>query len=467
MNLPHFSLAPKALQAVIGAFLLSASVFQAAYAAPTGVTGVAVPLRTPVSVDRITASNYGMSIFIWNNPSTTARDLATLQAADVGWQKTLFKWRDMNPNAGVYDFNESDRVVAASNQAHLKIIARIDFQPWWSRSDQTYANARPDNLQWYADFVRVFANRYKAGSVSGHVDAIEVWNEPNLQSEWGGTISQQSASDYVHMLQLTYTAVKAVDPSIQVISAGLSPTGVYDGRAAPDDQYLQWMYNAGLSGNYDVLGLNANAQVADPTAAPGSIDGLADGSFYFRRIEQMRAIEVRNGDSRPVWLMEYGWTSDSIHPDRMWYAVSEDQKSISILAAMQYARTNWPWMGVMTLWGMPDPTWTPDREEYWWMVTNPDGTDRPAITNLIRAAQANLLPVSPLFPPAPTSMVVGTSSAAGGSAAAQSSVAAGNGAPAAITDAGTPPATDTTPLAPDGVVPLAPADISNAAVDGS
>ena len=136
---------------------------------------------------------------------------------------------------------------------------------------------------------RNFADRYKTGSVFGHVDAIEVWNEPNLQREWGDTISPQSAADYVRLLQLTYATVKAVDPGIQVITAGLSPTGISDGTAAPDDQYLQWMYSAGLSGNYDVLGLNANAQVADPTAAPGSVDGFADGSFYFRRVEQMRA----------------------------------------------------------------------------------------------------------------------------------------------------------------------------------
>ena len=33
---------------------------------------------------------------------------------------------------------------------------------------------------------------------------------------------------------------------------------------------------------------------------------------------------------------EFGWTSDPIHPDRTWYAVSEDQKSASILSALQY-----------------------------------------------------------------------------------------------------------------------------------
>jgi hypothetical protein len=141
-----------------------------------------------------------------------------------------------------------------------------------------------------------------------------------------------------------------------------------------------------------VLGVNANAQVADPTALPGSVPGFDAGSFYFRHVEQLRAIEERNGDALPVWLMEFGWTSDPIHPDRAWYAVSEEQKGASILAALRYARANWPWMGIMTLWGMPDPTWTPDREEYWWMVANPDGSDRPALDDLLAAAQSNLLP---------------------------------------------------------------------------
>jgi polysaccharide biosynthesis protein PslG len=378
--------------AALACLVLSTLPVGAALAESGAAVNVVTPIRTPVSNDRLVLSHYGMSVFIWNNPSTTGRDLQALQAADFGWQKTLFKWRDMNPDIGVYDFNEADRVVSASNQAHIKIIARIDFQPWWSRSDQTYANARPDNLQWYADFVRIFADRYRTGSPYGHVDAIEIWNEPNLRSEWGGTISQQTAADYVQMLSLSYAAIKSVDPNIMVVTAGLSPTGDYDGSAAPDDQFLQWMYNDGLSGHYDILGLNANAQVADPTAAPGSVPGFPDGSFYFRRVEQMRAIEEHNGDVNPVWLVEYGWTSDTVHPDRSWYAVSEEQKGADILAAMRYARANWPWMGVMTLWGMPDPAWTPDREEYWWMVSNPDGTDRPALDDLITAAQNNTLP---------------------------------------------------------------------------
>ena len=64
-------------------------------------------------------------------------------------------------------------------------------------------------------------------SAVGTVQAIEVWNEVNLDREWGGgPITRQTATDYVRLLGMSYDAIKAADPNITVITAGLSPTGV-------------------------------------------------------------------------------------------------------------------------------------------------------------------------------------------------------------------------------------------------
>ena len=65
MNLPHFSLALKPLQAVIAALLLGASALHTAHAEPIAAANVAIPGRTPVSRDRLATSNYGMSIFVY------------------------------------------------------------------------------------------------------------------------------------------------------------------------------------------------------------------------------------------------------------------------------------------------------------------------------------------------------------------------------------------------------------------
>jgi hypothetical protein len=73
--------------------------------------------------------------------------------------------------------------VKASTANGVKIIARIDFEPDWARHDHAH-NGPPDNYQDYADFISVFANRYRPGSAIGTVDAIDVWNEVNLNREW-------------------------------------------------------------------------------------------------------------------------------------------------------------------------------------------------------------------------------------------------------------------------------------------
>jgi len=352
-------------------------------------TGTLAPTVTSVVAERL----YGMNMFIWNHPESTARDLGTVRQAGFTWQKTLFQWREIEGACkGCFDWRESDRVAKATRDAGVKLLVRIDFEPYWARTDKAH-NGRPDSLHDFSDFVRAVADRYKPGSPNGQVDAIEVWNEPNLQREWGEPISRQSAATYVQLLTGAYQAIKAVSPSTLVVTAGLSPTGWSDDTARPDDQYLGWMFDAGLSGNYDVLGLHGNSQVSDPTAAPGSMPGLEDGSFYFRRIEQLRRIQEARGDAhKPVWLLEFGWTSDAIHPAYSWFAVSEDQKAKNLLSAFQYARSNWPWLGAMFVGTLPDPSWNHQREEYWWAIADPDGTPRQALRSILAAAQAKQLP---------------------------------------------------------------------------
>jgi hypothetical protein len=52
----------------------------------------------------------------------------------------------------------------------------------------------------------------------------------------------------------------------------------------------------------------------------------------------------------------------------------------------------------MTVWTLADPRWSLtdsnpwDDEMYWWAITNPDGTIRPAFDRLTRARKAGELP---------------------------------------------------------------------------
>jgi hypothetical protein len=106
-----------------------------------------------------------------------------------------------------------------------------------------------------------------------------------------------------------------------------------------------------------------------------------------------------NGDAgKQVWINEFGWTTDTVHPDRAFYAVTPEQQADYIVRAFQYARQYWqPWVGPMFVWNIPDPTWAPDAtgvypEQYYWGITETDGTPRPAYTALANARASGLLP---------------------------------------------------------------------------
>lgn len=377
------------------ALIVSAAIAIAALAPQT-----AQPAGAAASAYRADSPEYGLSVFLYGNPNTTARDLGKLQALRFGWMKSLFQWRDLEGACkGCFSWGESDRIVSAAAAAGVKIMARLDFQPNWARPDHAH-NGPPSNYQDYADFVYYFVDRYKVGSPYGTVQAIEIWNEVNLDREWGmGAINQQSASDYVRLLRLSYQAAKAADPEVTVVTAGLSPTGWNDDTARDDVLFMQWLFEAGMKGNYDALGVHANASCpqveADPNVLPcAALPAANHSQFFFRRVEQLRAVQVANGDGdKQVWILEFGWTSDTVNPSYSWFRTTEEKKGDLIVSGFKFARQNWaPWVGAMFLWNLPDPSWTSSREEYWWSIAEPTGAPRASYTRLLQARTSGELP---------------------------------------------------------------------------
>jgi hypothetical protein len=359
-----------------------------------GITYSSAPVQAP-------SPDYGVSVFIWGEPAATGRLMNQVKDIGFHWVRQLFQWSAIEgADKGQFDWSEADRVVKAANDAGVKIIARLDYAPDWSQANPV-TNGPPDDLNDFGDFVNALVARYGPSSTQGvgHVDAIEVWNEPNLAREWGGaTIDQNQAGQYVNMLKVAYEAAKTADPQITVISAGLTPTGTTDGTAQPDDQYLQWLYDAGAAQYFDVLGAHGAGYKAPPDMSPDAVaaDPSYGGhpSFSFRRVEQLRQVMVNNNDTaKQVWLLEFGWTSDEVNPAYAWHRVTEQQKADYIVGAYEWARNNWsPWIGVMVLWNLAAPGWTRNNEEYWWSITNPDGSTRPAYDALKAARQNGTLP---------------------------------------------------------------------------
>jgi hypothetical protein len=341
-------------------------------------------------------------VFLWGHADTTDRDLKLAKEAGFTWVKQRFEWRYIEKSKkDAFEWHEPDRIVDAVNKAGLGMVVRLDNQPEWARRDQLFPKSGPpEKIEDWKDYVEAVAERYK-----GKIAAYEIWNEPNIAREWGDV--RPDARAYTELLKVAYTAIKKEDPNALVISAGLAPTTELSDRAIPDTQFLTEMYAAGAGQSFDMLGAHAAGFKAEPEADPAVVAQNptltnndpsppdAKRVYAFRHIEDLRQIMVQNGDERKqIGIMEMGWTSDP-RPNSpyAWHSVTEDEKGQYLARAIQYAQKNWaPWIGMMTVIYIPSPLWTTTDEQYYWSITNPDGTLRPAYDAIKNQAGSAAVP---------------------------------------------------------------------------
>lgn len=322
---------------------------------------------------------YGIQAFLWWNDALRPRDLELVRQMRFQYVKQIFGWRDIQPDSALPPtWSHADAVVDEANYRGVKLIARLGKPPDWAiRPAGHTADEPPFDAEAFGRFCGDLAARYR-GKIAGY----QVWNEPNLDREWLNRTPNAAA--YVKVLAACHKAIKAADPAAAVITAGLAPTNTLSPQVIPDEQYLIEMYGAGAANHYDVLGLNAPGYLLPPETPPD--DPRLDGQRWqvFRHVEDMRAIMVANGEGRKqVAVLEMGWTIDprmtipgadgtpQPNPYR-WHAVSEAQQADFLVRAYAYAAQHWrPWVGLMLMIYIADPTWTPDNEEYWWAIVEP------------------------------------------------------------------------------------------------
>ncbi len=348
--------------------------------------GFPTPVRRQGDAARPPRSpEYGVHAFLWWRQEDAERDLLLVKDMGFTWVKQGFGWRDIELAKGEFDWDHTDPIVSKVQEyGGLDLLARVDSPPVWAQAGNCSLQGPPRALEDFADFLTALATRYR-----GRIRAYEIWNEPNLAREWCDESPDPAA--YVRLLAVAYKAVKAADPSALVISAGLAPTGDHPPVAIPDTDYLVAMYeamNRSSAGHFDVLGVHAAGYAAPPETSPEqAAANLAFGGerfFTFRHVEELRAIQERfgDGDTR-VAVLEMGWSTDTVHEDYAWHAVTAAQQADYLVRAYQYAAKNWqPWIGPMITIFLCNADWTPADEQYFWCINNPDGSPRPAFEAL-------------------------------------------------------------------------------------
>ena len=215
------------------------------------------------------------------------------------------------------------------------------------RSIVSYPPNDPDQ---FAAFAGQLAARYP------QVLAWEVWNEPNLSVFWRPA---PDPAAYARLLQKTYAAIKAGNPSATVLMGGLSgviDTG-YDDSILPED-FLNQVYQAG-DPSFDVVAIHPYG------------DG-GPGGYIDRCIQKVRDVMAEQGDTRKrIWITEFGWSTQG--PG----AVDEATQAANLCQA-RGAFERFPEVERVYWYCLQDRTGTPDFPMQSYGLFHLDGTPKPA-----------------------------------------------------------------------------------------
>jgi dipeptidyl aminopeptidase/acylaminoacyl peptidase len=295
---------------------------------------------------------------------------------DLGfmWAKSYVNWETVEPEPGQFRWLDPDNIVSSFEGYDVRILMRVHGTPAWARPEGTFLSHPPDDVGDFAHFMQALATRYK-----GKVAAYEIWNEPNLNYEWG--YLDPDPTGYTTLLQAAYRAVKTVDPETLVISGGLATTGEGSPTAMGDLAFLQGMYAAGAQGYFDALGSHPYAFGHDPDYEDGWGLSLA------RVVQQRQVMEANRDAATPIWITEAGWvlhTSWNLVEHEA-IAVSEAEQAAYLVRAYQKVQNEWPWVEALFLFNLDFssvPWYAAAEPMRWYAILNPDRTPRPAYTDL-------------------------------------------------------------------------------------
>ncbi len=207
-----------------------------------------------------------------------------MNMAGMNWVKFQHKW-------GASDTPEG--LAGRIQQAHgngFKVLLSIPG-----------ANSYPSSIDFngYVEFLR--------GVAALGPDAIEIWNEENIDFEWPA--GQIDPASYVNnMLAPAYNAIKSANPNVMVIMGAPAPTGFNNvTNAWSDDRYMAGVAAAG-GGNYmDCIGVHHNAGATSPSQVTGHPAGNDHYSWFFGPTLNMYYNAF--GGARPVCFTELGYLS--------------------------------------------------------------------------------------------------------------------------------------------------------------
>ena len=324
----------------------------------------------------------GGQIFNFND-AELARELDSMVAAGGAYVRFDVPWSALEPNAptlslaGVevrtFDWPRMDRLINAAHARGLQVVALPAYTPAWARPAGTTDKHPPNDPQRFATFVQAAVKRYAPQGVK----VWEIWNEPNLSIFWS---PKPDPVGYTTLLKATATAIRAADPSVTIMTAGLAPASdAADGTQVAPVTFIESIYAHGGKGSFDAVGMHPYSYPArplDPTTATWN-------PFY--RLPLVYDVMVANGDgAKKIWATEYGAPTGTGSQ-----AVSEAEQAAMVTDAYN-GINQWPWTGPLLWYSHRNLGGDPADREQNFGIRRLDFTAKPALSTYTETMQEPL-----------------------------------------------------------------------------
>jgi hypothetical protein len=266
-----------------------------------------------------------------------------MQRAGMTWVKHQVEY-NLGADPGI-----AAGLISNAHANGLKVLLGIVGEPTQMGDFQSY-------ISQYASFV--------GGVAALGADAIEVWNEPNIDREWPA--GQINGGNYTQLLAAAYNAIKSANANTMVVSGAPAPTGFFGAAGCAeggcnDDAFMQQMAQAGAAQYMDCVGLHYNEGIIPPTQGSGDPRG-GYPTYYFSSM-LARGFNLFGG--KPVCFTELGYLSPEGFSTPLpaafgWAADTSVSEHATWLAQAATAAAQSGNVRIMIVWNVDFPFWGSD-----------------------------------------------------------------------------------------------------------
>ncbi|MGC4190121.1 MAG: beta-galactosidase [Thermomicrobiales bacterium] len=330
-------------------------------------TGVEIPYVVQPTGKEL-ATNVDLRLF----PNEEIGGVAT-EFRDSGFRyvRQEFAWSQIESAEGTFDWEEYDLIVQALSQNGIQVIAVVKDAPAWARGSDSGQDGPPSDPATFQTFMQELTTHY-----GSRVPFVQIWDQPNLASQWGGTPADADA--FIPLLAAGFNGARAGNAEVKIITPELAVTP--DAASGQDDlTFLASLFDLDAAPFFDIVGVQLDGGTLSPDdrrVAPDRIN-VSRAILY-------RDIVVRAGHAAtPIWATSFGWSASG--------TVTRDRQADFVMRAMNRSWAEWPWMGLMVQWDFIDPDATSRNATY--SVVLPDGHATPlfrALSSTATRDQASL-----------------------------------------------------------------------------